>query len=313
MKKPLSFVLAVLAASCTTFHVDRAVQSASSGTLRSSIPDELELLFESDPVFIEIERPVYVPEGEVYVPRPRPSGVAAVRESAAEGVLQPSDYSHGAMIYDYHPDFVYEVYTQPLRATTVSLEPGERAVETPFVSDSERFMLGAGVSYSSGVPVQHIYIKPVEAFLEASLIINTDRRVYHIILRSYRDVYMPMVRWRYFSTGMPSSFIPPPESADSRSDSIAGVDPRYLSFNYTITYGMRKPTWMPELIFDDGQKTYITFPDQVLQRELPAVFENRNDVVNFRVVGKVLIIDKLVETLTIKIEQREISISKKKG
>jgi hypothetical protein len=64
------------------------------------------------------------------------------------------------MVYDYQPDQVYEVYTQPLRASDICLEPGEKATEAPFISDSERWMLGAGVSQENNRPVQHNYVKP---------------------------------------------------------------------------------------------------------------------------------------------------------
>jgi type IV secretion system protein VirB9 len=304
-----------LLACCSTIHVDRSVRDAAPGTVQTAIRDELPLIFEPAVTVVEIEKPVYVPLQSDQAQRPPPSGAAAVRESNGAGIVHPSEYSRAAMVYDYHPDYVYEVYTQPLRASDILLEPGERAVEPPFISDSDRWMLGAGVSYSYGQAVQHIYVKPTEQSLEASLIINTDRRVYHIILRSFRDVHMPMIRWRYPASGMPNSYIPQPGvSGPQDGPPGAGVDPRFLSFNYKITYGLfQKPAWLPELVFDDGQKTYIAFPESALQRELPAVFENRRDVLNYRVVGKVMIIDKLIENITVKLEKKEIDIAKKRG
>jgi type IV secretion system protein VirB9 len=271
-----------------------------------------------EPSVVEIEKPVYVPAQEAASP-PRERGRAAVQQSNRAGVLAPSEYSRAAMIYDYHPDWVYEVYTQPLRASDVILEPGEQVLETPFVSDSERWMLGAGVSQENNRPVQHIYVKPTEAGLEASLIINTDRRVYHVILKSFRDIHMPMIRWRYPVTGMPNTYLSPPAASGSPTGSggnpdIPGIDPRFLSFDYRVSYGLfKKPKWLPELVYDDAKKTYITFPPQVLQQELPAVFENRADIVNYRVVGNLIIIDKLIEKITVKIEKLHITIEKKKG
>ena len=60
--------------------------------------------------------------------------------------MKPSDYSHAARIYDYDPDQVYEVYCQVLRTTDLYLEPGEVVIDSPFVSDSERWIIGAGVN-----------------------------------------------------------------------------------------------------------------------------------------------------------------------
>jgi type IV secretion system protein VirB9 len=270
------------------------------------------------PEIIIIEKPLYVPQGTPLPPGP--SGRQAVQQSNAEGIMRPQDYSKAAMIYDFDPDWVYEVYTQPLRVCDIRLEPGEKVVETPFVSDSERWILGAGISVESGVEIQHIYAKPSQANLEASLIINTDRRVYHLVLKSFRDVYMPMVRWRYFYSGMPGSYIgataetaAAPGAAENRRDA-AGIDPRFLSFNYKITYGLfGKPRWLPSLVCDDGKKTYITFPEDMLQQSLPAVFEDRNNAVNYRVLENIIIIDKLVEKITVKIKNRQIIIEKKTG
>ena len=39
------------------------------------------------------------------------------------------------MVYDYDRDWVYEIYTQPLRATDICLEPGEQLTEAPFNND----------------------------------------------------------------------------------------------------------------------------------------------------------------------------------
>jgi type IV secretion system protein VirB9 len=270
---------------------------------------------------VEMEKPVYVPEEKPPAAKTPPQGRAAVEASNSAGIVKPSEYSRAAMVYDYSRDWVYEVYAQPLRVCDIRLEPGEKAAEAPFVSDSERWMLGAGVSYENGAAVQHIYIKPVERGLEASLIINTDRRTYHLILRSFTDVFMPMVRWRYPSAGMPDNYVVPVERNTEGAGGLpgtaepdAGVDPRFLSFNYRVVYTLfKKPKWLPELVYDDGKKTYITFPEDVLQSELPAVFENRSDIVNYRVAGNIVIIDKLTEAVTVKMGGTEISIEKKKG
>jgi len=270
------------------------------------------------PEIIVAERPIYIPEKEPS--RNQSSGIEAVRNSNNSGIIKPSDYSHAAIVYDYNPDWVYEVYAQPLRVCNIRLEPGERVLEPPFISDSERWNVGAGISLENGVSVQHIYVKPVTNGQEASLIINTDRRVYNILLRSFQSIHMPIIRWRYHS-GLPANYISTPQiqaqanlSDGANIDSLfTSVDPRFLSFDYRITYGyFRKPKWLPELVFDDGSKTYITFPDQTLQKEMPAVFENRRDILNYRVTGKLIIIDKLIENITVKIGKNEITVTKRR-
>jgi len=310
MKYFIFIPLILLISSCTSFDVDKSVKNDSgvgaqnNESLALSISPEM---LGIQPVIIEV--PVFVPASEAPPARPA-AGVSAVENSNRAGIIRPQDYSHSAFIYDYNPDLVYEVYTQPLRVSDISLQPGEVIIDTPFVSDSERWDLGAGVSYDNGVPVQHIYVRPASSGLSASLIINTNTRVYRIILRSYNSVHMPLVRWRY-NSGLPNNFIS--ASAPSQTGDIPGIDPRFLSFNYRITYGLfKKPNWLPRLVFDDGSKTYINFPETILQRELPAVFENRRDILNYRTIGNIIVIDKLIENITVRIGKTEIIIRKKR-
>jgi type IV secretion system protein VirB9 len=50
----------------------------------------------------------------------------------------------------------------------------------------------------------------------------------------------------------------------------------------------------------------------VLQTELPVVLENDKDVINYRVAGDLVIIDKLVEKVTVKYQKDKIIVEKKK-
>jgi type IV secretion system protein VirB9 len=322
MNKNFSYIVvcvcaAMCAVSCASVDVDKTVKTsrsagktAASENIIVAVPIETE---QREPVVIE--KPIYIP-WEQSAPASA-QGRAAVIQANKEGVAQPREYSNAAMIYDFNSDFVYEVYCQPFRVSDLALQPGERTVETPFISDSERWMLGAGVSQEAGADIQHIYVKPTVNGLSASLIINTNARVYHIILRSYADVHMPMVRWRYHDTAMPNTYLPPPapaSGAPGAEEDAALVDARFLSFKYRIRYGLfKKPSWLPTLVYDDGKKTYITFPETVLQAELPAVYENRADVVNYRVAGNIMIIDKLIRRLTVKLGSYAVTVEKKRG
>lgn len=326
MKKHFLFLLLpfCLFYSCaSTIDVERYIQSAT-GIGKQVDPSNavMAVPIEVDPPEpIIIEKPIFIPQ-TTSVPA-SPQGRPAV-EAAQRATVTPQEYNNSAMLYDYDRDFVYELYCQPFRVSDITLQAGEKANEPPFVSDSERWMLGAGVSYEGGIPVQHFYVKPTEANLTASLIINTDLRVYHLILRSYRDVYMPIVRWRYHDKDMPQNYITPAgrgeqagigsvNSPQAQEDTYFYPDPRNLSFDYKITYGIfKKPRWLPTLAYDDGRKTYITFPELTLTMELPAVFENRADILNYRIYQNIMIIDKLIEKITIKIGDKIATVEKKK-
>jgi type IV secretion system protein VirB9 len=323
MNKIKRLVSCCVLAGCATVDYEKQVQAGGTASLelKNAAQTSVKVSMEEDakdapkpPEVIYVEMPVYVPEKSAGAANAPASGVDSVKASNKEGTIKPSEYSHAARVYDFHPDFVYEIYTQTLRMTDIYLEAGETVLEPPFVSDSERWILGGGVSGSDPMFTQHIYVKPSESNLEATMIINTNKRVYHIQLKSYKDVYMPMVRWNYKITGMPNNYLNKdgvPASA-GETKKIEWVDPRYLSFDYRVRYGLfSKPSWLPRLVYDDGKKTYVSFPERVLQTELPAVFENRGDVVNYRVSGDLIIIDKLVTKITIKKEKEKVTIEKK--
>lgn len=272
------------------------------------------------PVRVIIEKPVYIPADDKKTDPKK--GVDAVKKSNDAGTVKPQDYEHAAMVYDYDIDCVYEVYCQPLRVTDIRLAPGETALEPPYISDSERWMLGGGISHENGAEVQHIYIKPKMPSCTASLIINTDEREYHILLRSYSDVYMPIVRFRYHNSALPQFWLGAAAenmtkdntATPNASDDAPLADARFVSFNYRVTYNFfKKPSWLPNLVYDDGKRTYITLPKGILQTELPMLFENREDIVNFRVVENVIVIDKLITSLTMKMDKISIAIQKLRG
>jgi type IV secretion system protein VirB9 len=308
--KHVFILLAVLFASCTSVDVEKSVKtSMTPGSQKApASPTIIYVPIEADPVIIE--KPMYIPEGSA----PKPAqGRTAVERSNKEGILQPQDYEKAVIIYDYHRDFVYQVYCQPLRVTDITLQAGERIAEPPFISDSERWIVGAGAHYEADVAIQHIYLKPAAANLHASLIINTNVRTYHLILKSFSDIHMPVIRFRYPAASFPQNFIaspsgkgPPAASGDDNSG--------FLSFNYKVTYAfLSKPRWLPALVYDDGHKTYITFPETVLQTEMPTVFENRTDIVNYRMNRNVMVIDKLVEKVSIKLGKHTVVIEKKRS
>jgi type IV secretion system protein VirB9 len=286
-------------------------------------PTEEEQAVEALRAEIDLEQNIIYVEKPVYIPAPEPgrhreTGLKSVTESNAAGIIKPEEYSHAARLYEYNPDQVYEVYTQILRTTDIYLEPGETAVDIPFVSDSERWIIGAGINQANGFAIQHVYVKPKETNLEATLIINTDRRVYHLTLRSYQSVYMPMVKWSYpINSGFPSHYVGK-LARETEGVSLEGeieyVDPRYLSFDYRIRFNLfKRPRWIPRRIYDDGKKTYLYFDPQILQMELPGIFENRNDIINYRVQENLIIIDKLIERVTVQYRKEAVTILKKKG
>jgi len=281
------------------------------------------------PVVVEkkiyIEKPIYYPESAERTPQ---SPGDSVMQALSRGVMKPKDYNGALMLYDYDSSLVYQVYAMPLRVTDIYLEPGEKLIEQPFCGDTSRWNIGGGVSKAAGVDTQHLYLKPAEEGLETTLIINTDRRIYHLIIKSFKDTFMLAVMWHYPGLGMPLDFLPRDNQRNDTSEhggrqssdqgesspSAIGIDPVLMSSDYTVSYPKgNPPQWLPTLVLDDGAKTYVVLPDTVIHHELPAAFGENGEIVNFRVKDNVIVIDRLLRKVQLKLRDVTVEIKKKGG
>jgi type IV secretion system protein VirB9 len=292
-------------------------ETAEAGSTGPAVP----------PVVVEkkvfIEKPIYYPENTA---PDQTKPVDAVANAASKGVTKPKDHNGAMMLYDYDETLVYQVYAMPLRVTDIYLEPGEKLIEQPFCGDTTRWAIGGGVSKTAGVDSQHLYLKPSEEGLETTLIINTDRRIYHLIIKSFKDTFMLAVMWRYpggTGMGIPQDFLSENNEAGKGSgdkqkaeqasrQATFVVDPALISSDYTVSYPKgNPPQWLPTLVLDDGEKTYIVLPDTVIHHELPAVFGENGEIVNFRVKDNLVVIDRLVKKIQLKLRDVGVEIKKK--
>lgn len=316
MKKimAVSFIL-LLFVSCKSVHL-----APSTNPEKISKQEQNEQEREEDRQLLvdEIVSNIYNKREIVYVETPvyRPAEESAkqtqkkAEQEVLSNIVKPENYTGSAMIYDYNDNFVYEVYTKVLRLTDIYLAPGESIAGDPVLSDTVRFKWDVG-SNSDGVGAirQHLYIKPTEAGLEGSLVINTNLRTYHIALKSYNSTYMPIVRWRY------------PLSAEEKlSQKRSGMEKNFTAstagnfsnevpdFNFKVSYSWKKPYWLPKLVYAFEGKTYIIMPKETFERELPGVFGEKKDLINYRIQGNTFVIDKLLDKITLKYNRKKVVI-----
>ncbi len=259
---------------------------------------------------VYVEQPVYYPEeeGEETVLK----GKAAVAESLNQAMKSPQKFNGGLMRYDFNENFVYEIYCQPYRTTDIQLEAGEVVLEMPFLSEWDVWEVAAGVSRQGGLDVQHFFVKPTLSRLTTSMIIITDRRVYHLMLKSFSDVHMAMVKWRYPNI-LPFTLAGGEiDGINRKTQSVSMVDASMLSFDYKMSYSIfKKPVWTPERVYDDGRKTYIILPRIILHMEYPGLFNKKNERINYRVSENMIIIDSLIEKVTLRLGKEKVTIQKK--
>jgi P-type conjugative transfer protein TrbG len=240
---------------------------------------------------------------------PKAGSPSEVVEAANRRAAQSPDeegYSNAVMTYDYEPGALFQVFSAPLRLTVLQLQPGEQIVGQPAGGDTTRWKVALGRSAENGVPVQHIYIRPVRPGLHTTMAINTDRRTYLLELHSYADTYMAAVRWNYSDDASTLELATVGASPKSPQVNLEDVN---LSYRVQVLKG--HPTWVPVQVFDDGRKTFIRFPESMLRREAPALFvltrAARNadsQLVNYRVRGEWYVVDRLFEAAELRLGER---------
>jgi P-type conjugative transfer protein TrbG len=130
-------------------------------------------------------------------------------------------------------------------------------------------------------------VKPTRPDIDTNLVINTDRRTYHLELLSRERTHMPSVAWFY------------PEDPARRRVAVPAApalpDPAQVRHRYRIEGDA--PPWRPRRVFDDGRKVYIEFAPGIVQGEMPPLFvigaDGRPELVNYRTHGNLLIVDRL--------------------
>ena len=134
------------------------------------------------------------------------------------------------------------------------------------------------------------------ADIVTNLVINTNRRTYHLELRATPSTYMAGVSWSY-----PHDELVALRAAEAERERAAplasGISYAALNFAYRIK-GDKAP-WRPVRVFDDGRQLFVEFGDGIANREMPPLFvlgENgKAELVNYRVDSRFMIVDRLFE------------------
>ena len=160
--------------------------------------------------------------------------------------------------------------------------------------DTTRWIIGDTLSGSGAAARVHILVKPTRPALRTNLIINTDRRTYHVELRSTASTAMASVSWRYLQDELIALQMATARQATRATE--PRVDVEALSFDYRIT-GDNAP-WRPVRAFDDGRQVFIEFGPGLDASSLPPLFVRSDDgrsadLVNYRIAGRRMVVDRL--------------------
>ncbi|PWB88856.1 P-type conjugative transfer protein TrbG [Methylosinus sporium] len=230
---------------------------------------------------------------------PEPSDPKArIEQANAAARMEPrrAGYINAVQIYPFTEGALYQVYAAPGEITDIALQEGEQLVGSGPVAagDTVRWVIGDTESGSGATKRTHIMVKPTRADLMTNLVINTDRRTYHLELRSTEKTYMASVSWQYPQDEL-IALRRRNVVAEAATPVDTGLDLSRLNFRYMVE-GDAAP-WRPLRAFDDGRKVYIEFPRGVSQGEMPPLFVSGaagdSQLVNYRVRGHHMIVDRL--------------------
>ena len=198
--------------------------------------------------------------------------------------------------YSWSDGALYQVYAAPGQVTDIALQEGEQLVGAGPVAagDTVRWIIGDTESGSGATQREHILVKPTRPDLITNLVINTDRRTYHLELRATPTTYMASVSWTY-----PQDRLIALRGANMAAASAApiagGIDIAALNFRYAIDG--YNPPWRPLRAFDDGRQVFIEFPAGNRQGEMPPLFvvgpSGSGELVNYRVQSRYMVVDRL--------------------
>jgi type IV secretion system protein VirB9 len=253
---------------------------------------------------VELPKPLLLP-GQL---KPLPGAKTApadpadphVRVEEANGAarVQPTraGYINAMQVYPFSDGALYQVYAAPGQITDIALAAGEQLVGSGPVAagDTVRWIIGDTESGTGPTKRMHILVKPTRADLVTNLVINTDRRTYHLELRSTEKTYMASVSWAYAQDQL-IALRRQNAAADAAAPVATGVDINALNFRYRIEGD--NPAWRPLRAFDDGRQVFIAFPTGIGQGEMPPLWvigpEGGAELVNYRIQGNHMIVDRL--------------------
>jgi type IV secretion system protein VirB9 len=187
-----------------------------------------------------------------------------------------------------------------LQVCDVALQPGE-LVNSIHLGDTARWTVEPAITGSGAGEIQHLIIKPMDVGLETSLVVTTNRRTYHLRLRSHRTEYLPQVAFTYPEEALEKwqeLRTRARDALDERTLAATGESLDHLDFDYALS---GTAPWKPVRVYNNGRQTVIQMPTTMAQSEAPTLLVVRKAgglfsaedtvMVNYRVQGDRYLVD----------------------
>jgi type IV secretion system protein VirB9 len=241
------------------------------------------------------------------------AGMAAISAAnrAARETSRPQGFVGGVQVFAYDPGRVYEVWTAPLRVTTLTLAPGETIVSKA-AGDTVRWQIGETTSGEGPSKRAHVMIKPLQQGLETNLVLSTSERVYLIELKSGpADAFNAAVTWDLGAVLPPAT--PQARTAETQPQPL--VTPQGpLDARYRIEAKGHTPAWAPAAVMTDGARTFLRFPSDLSSHETPALFavgpDGASQLVNYRQQGGLWVVDRVLDRAELRLGEKHAQVVK---
>jgi len=240
-----------------------------------------------------------------------PSGRAAIAaaNTSARQTSRARAFLGGVQVFAYDPGRVYEVWTAPLRVTTLTLSRGESVISKA-AGDTVRWQIGETQSGEGADQRSHVMIKPLARGLETNLVLATNRRVYLVQLRSGEpETFNTAVTWDLDAVLSPSP-LAAGEMATLAPALVAPVGP--LDAGFRIRPKGRRPAWTPAGVATDGVRTFLSFPPGLTASEAPALFAlgpgGEAQLVNYRQQGRLWVVDRVLVAAELRMGGRRAQV-----
>ena len=225
-------------------------------------------------------------------------------------------FVNAVQVYPFMEGALYRLYAAPEQVTDIALEPGER-LNSVSAGDTVRWVVGdtssggAGGSGAATGERVHILVKPIAPGLATNLVIATDRRAYHLEMRSFRETYMAAISWTYPQDQLVKRRNDAEKVKEAAASIVAeAIDPDRLQFRYEIEGD--RPHWRPVRAFDDGEQVFIQFPEAIAQGEAPPLFvlssDGKPELVNYRMRGNYYVVDRLFSAAELRLGEKRQSV-----
>ena len=183
----------------------------------------------------------------------------------------------------------------PLELCVIYLEAGEQVVENGVhLGDAVRWQVAPAIGADEKT---QLVVKPVDVGLATSLVVITDRRTYHIKLRSRKNDYMPGIAFKYPAqmAAQWQDYYAKQQKEKNHKTTNEGVNLEDLDFSYKIN-GCDSCYFRPIRVYNDGKQTIIEMPKSISRGNAPSLLVSTpqgEELVNYRMQNGKFIVDRL--------------------